>query len=241
LEIERNKIDQTTAENQLKVLLQMSDENSIRPAITFKNPVNEKFDVNRLVKNAIERRPDFRAIELLKEQLDGQNELDHRRIWSDIGFQAGLSKQDRLNAKPGDTTRPSLSGAMSWYLGVNFALPVFDRNQGNILSTKIRKNQTLVREKFMTDTLTKDLETSIKRIEITSLNLTNYKSGQLVTSKLVRDAAFRQFGSGASTLLEFLDAVDAYHTSIQKYIETEFDLSSEFLKLKLISGQDVEP
>lgn len=241
IEIERNKIDIITAENQLRVLLQFTNEESLRPAVSFKNPITEKFDVSSLVENAKQKRPDFRAIEILKQQLEGQSELDQRRIWNDIGFQVGITKQDRLNAKPGDMTRPSLPGATSWFLGVNIPLPFFDRNQGNILATKIRSNQTLVREKFMMESLTKQIETSIKKIEITSLNLSRYKTGQLNTSKLVRDAAFRQFGSGASTLLEFLDALDAYHLSIQKYIETEYDLSTEYLNLKLISGQEVSP
>lgn len=241
LDIERNKIDHNTTENQLKILLHLEDPETIEPQGVFKNSLTEKFDSAALIENAKKNRPDFQALELLKKQLEGQAELDQRRIWSDIGLQAGMSRQLAVGARPGDPTTHQLPGAWSWLIGVSLPLPVFDRNQGKILQTKLQSNQTLVREKFMQESLVREIDTSLKILEITNINLGRYKNVQLNNAKLVRDSALRQFGTGATTLLEYLDAVNAYHLSIQKYLSLQYDLTTEFIKLKLISGQEVAP
>jgi cobalt-zinc-cadmium efflux system outer membrane protein len=238
-EVERNKIDQIEILNQLRVLLHLEGSEDIVPNVSFKSHSEIADQLESLIDNAKKNRPDFIALAFLKRQLLGQIELDRRQIFSDIGIQAGVSRQDAVGSRPGNATSISLPGAWSWLIGITIPLPVVDRNQGNVLQTKIRENQTSVREKFMLETVRRDIETSMKKIEITNLNLTRFKTGQLTNAKKVRDSASRQFGTGAMTLLEYLDAVDAYHVSIQKYLSAQYDLTSETLKLKLLAGQDL--
>lgn len=93
----------------------------------------------------------------------------------------------------------------------------------------------------MGDVLAKDIETSIRKIELTNSNLNRYQTHQLGNAKTVRDSALRQFGTRSISLIEYLDAIDSYHIAIHKYINAQYDLTSELLKLKLISGQDIRP
>lgn len=241
LEIQKNRIDQNEVVNKLRVLFRLQNNEEIEPKLNFKSSISEKFLLEQLVENAKKKRPDFIALELLKTQLKEQQNLDVKNIFNDVGIQAGVTQQKGVGARPGDPGSASLPSAWSWIIGVTLPLPVNDRNQGNILQTKIRTNQVLVREKFMVETVSKDIDTSIKKIEITSLNLNRFKSGQLANAKIVRDSALRQFGTGATTLLEYLDAVDAYHVAIQKYLSAQYDLSTEYLNLKLLSGQEIVP
>jgi cobalt-zinc-cadmium efflux system outer membrane protein len=240
-DIQNNRILQAETLNKLKIFFHLSDLEDIIPNVNFKTGINETFVLNNLVETARNKRPDFVAIDILKKQLDGQLELDHKRIWSDVGVQAGFSRQSNVGARPETQGSYDLPSAWSWLVGVTLPLPIFDRNQGNILQTKLRSNQALVRERFMIETITREIDTSIKKIEITSLNLNRFKSSQLNNAKIVRDSALRQFGTGTTTLLEYLDAVNAYHVSILKFISAQYDLTTEVLKLKLLTGQEISP
>lgn len=241
LEIRKNTIDQVDTTNKLKVLLHQESDSIINPKVSFLSSSSKKFNLSELVENALLKRPDFIALKILKEQIEEQKKLDQRNIFDDISLQAGASRQSSVGARPNDPGSYRLPGAWSWLVGVTIPLPVFDRNQGEILRTKVREGQTLAREQFMVKAVTQDIDTSVKKLEITEMNLQHFKKGQLNNAKLVRDSALRQFGTGAMTLIEYLDAVDAYHTAISKYIESQYELTNEYQKLKLLAGQEIGP
>lgn len=240
-EIQANRMLQNETLNQLKILLHLTDSEEIVPNVVFKNVSDESYELGQLVDSARSKRPDFLALAFFKQQLDEQLVLERREIWNDVGVQAGFSRQQMIGARPETPGSYSLPSAWSWLVGVTLPLPVFDRNQGSILQAKLRSNQAQVREKFMVETITREIDTSIKKIEITSSNLNRFKNGQLVNARTVRDSALRQFGTGATSLIEYLDAVDAYHVAIMKYISAQYDLTTESLKLKLLSGQEISP
>jgi cobalt-zinc-cadmium efflux system outer membrane protein len=239
VEIQKNKIDQIAEENKLKTFLTLDRNEEIHLSVEFKNKLDESFKHEELVENAKKVRPDFQALKILKEQLDGQIELERKRVWGDMDFQAGLTRQSRVDANPSDLDSSTFPTAWSWLVGLTIPIPAFDRNQGNIQQAKLRANQILIRERFMQEALSNEIETSIRKLKITDLNLNRYKTVQLTSAKTVRDSALRQFGTGSTTLIEYLDAVDAYHATINKYIEAQHGLTTEFLRLKLISGKEI--
>lgn len=239
IEVQKNLIEQNIEENRLKAYLLLNTSEEINLNIDLKTHYEDNLHVNELVDYARKHRPDFLALKYYREQLDEQVVLERKRIWDDVGIQAGVGQQQRVEKRPGDAQSNSLPSAWSWMIGVTIPIPVFDRNQGSILQAKIRGNQALVRERFMSETLAKDIETSVKKIELTNKNLNLYKMHQLTNAKTVRDSALRQFGTGSTTLLEYLDAINAYHTTISKYFSAQYDLTTEVLKLKMISGQDM--
>lgn len=239
VEVQSNLMDQNEEKNKLRTYLVMETTEEVTPNVTFKTQYSEKINSAELVKFAKDNRPDFIALNLYKQQVEHEMDLNNRRIWDDLALQVGVSRQDEVGARPGQVGSTRLPTATSWMVGVVFPIPVFDRNQGLVLQNKIQKNQAIVKEKFLGDALTKEIETSIKKIELTNLNLNRYRNHQLANAKTVRDSALRQFGTGSTSLIEYLDAIDSYHTTIHKYINAQYDLTSELLKLKLISGQEV--
>lgn len=239
VEIQKNKIEQKAEENKLKTALVLDLAEEINLSLQFKSSLDQKFDVKDLVENGIKNRPDFQGLRLLKEQLNEQVDLDRKRIWDDVGVQAGVARQHQIDKNPENPDSNKFPTAWSWVVGVTVPIPVFDRNQGSIMQSKLRTNQILVKERLMQETLSKEIETSVMKLELTNLNLSRYKSAQLTSARTVRDSALRQFGTGSTTLLEYLDAVDAYHTAINKYIEAQYDLTTEYQRLKLLSGQEI--
>jgi cobalt-zinc-cadmium efflux system outer membrane protein len=239
IEIQQNLIEQQTEENKLRTYLLLGLDEEIKLNINLKTHYADNLHVGNLVEYAEKHRPDFLALKYFHHQMKEQVDLERREIWDDFAILAGVSKQDKLNARPGDINSQKLPSAWSWMIGITVPLPVFDRHQGRVLQTRLRSNQALVREKFMKETLAKDISTSITKIELTNKNLHRYKDNQLANAKTVRDSALRQFGTGSTTLIEYLDAINAYHTTISKYIMAQYDLTSEVMKLKLISGKEM--
>ena len=239
IEVHNNLMDQHEEKNKLKASLLLDISEEIKPNVNFKTKFTEQINSLELVKQAQSNRPDFIALRLYKQQVEHEMDLNKREIWDDLSVQAGVSRQNEVGARPGQSNSSSLPSALSWMVGFIFPIPVFDRNQGVVLQNKIQKNQAILREKFLSDTLTKDIETSIKKIELTNANLNRYRTHQIDNAKTVRDSALRQFKTGSTSLIEYLDAIDSYHMTILKYINAQYDLTSELLKLKLISGQEV--
>lgn len=235
LQTRQTTLEAKQLESQIKLLLNVPESETIN--LNIQDEVAPTEDVAQLMKIARDNRPEFRALTLLKEQSSGQIDLEKRRIWDDVLIQGGFTRQEKVNSRPGDTTSPSLPGAWSWIVGVVIPIPVFDRNQGNVMAAKVQQNQVEVRTSYFERELEKNLNDSLRSIDTQTKALQLYKNEQLKNAKSVRDSALRQFGSGASSLIEYLDAVDAYYSTISGYMDTQFALNAEKIKLKHLSGK----
>jgi cobalt-zinc-cadmium efflux system outer membrane protein len=221
-------------ENTVRLKLNLDPTEEIILQLGDENPASH--DLVELMKNARENRPEFRALLLLREQAGEQINLEEKRIWDDVLVQGGFSRQERVGARPGDPTSPNLPGAWSWIVGVVIPIPVFDRNQGTIMTAKIQQNQVEVRAHYFEKELEKTINDSLRSLDIQTKAIALYKNEQLKNAKSVRDSALRQFGSGASTLIEYLDAVGAYHNTISGYLNAQYELNVETIRLKHLSG-----
>lgn len=234
LQLRQMALEEKKEENNIRLLLNIDPTETITLNISPENKIDKSLE--NLRKMALEERPDFRAMGLLKKQMKEQVTLEERRIWDDFMVQGGFSRQESVNRRPGDPTSTKLDGAWSWIVGVIIPIPVFDRNQGSIMAAKVQENQIEVRSRFMERELETDLIDSLKSLETHADALKLYKKDQLQNAKLVRDSALRQFGTGASTLIEYLDAVDAYHTTISNYLKLQYEWNAETINLKYLSG-----
>jgi len=150
-----------------------------------------------------------------------------------------LTRQSFVGARPGDPNSNSLPGAWSWILGLSIPIPVFDRNQGNIMAAKVRQNQVSLRERYLLMSTLNDIDTSLQKISIIGSKLKSFRGRHLDSAQTVRDSALRQFGTGSTSLIEYLDAVEAYHTAISNYITAQYDFTIEYLNLRLKSGDSL--
>ena len=234
LQLRQMSLDEKKEENNIRLLLNIDPSEAITLKLNPEVRIDKKLP--DLKKMAMQERPDFRAVDLLKRQMKEQISLEERRIWDDFLVQGGFSRQESVNRRPGDPDSTKLNGAWSWVVGVIIPIPVFDRNQGSIMAAKVQENQVEVRSRFMERELETDLIDSLKSLETHADALKLYKKDQLQNAKLVRDSALRQFGAGASTLIEYLDAVDAYHSTISNYLRLQYEWNAETINLKYLSG-----
>ena len=110
-----------------------------------------------------------------------------------------------------------LRSPTSWAVGVTVALPVFNRNQGNVVRTKLNADQSKIELMNQERQVVYDVAEAVREFEISRLAVIDTKNEILPASKIVRDTAYRRWQGGETTALEFLDAQKDYNEVVRNY------------------------
>jgi cobalt-zinc-cadmium efflux system outer membrane protein len=216
--------DVALAQRALKELLAVSPRGS-----DFQLPPSEAkalppLDADSLYAHALAERPDLRALLLTREQADRQLRLAHRVAIPNPALNVGYIRSENVAA--GDN-------ADTVNLGLAIALPIFDRNQGDIGRARVglaRAENDIERARL---TVVHDVSEAITRVEQTRKLVDAYErketdayGGQ--TNMLERSAALLKtataaYGIGATSLLELLEAQRAYINTQKDYLDAVGD------------------
>ncbi len=144
---------------------------------------------------ALRERPDFRAAEL--------------------GISAAQSQiaLARANAKVDVTGTFDFTHVSAEYTGslfANFALPIFDRGQGEIARTTHALTQAQELEQSASDTVLSDVSNAYEAVRSNEEVVQLYTSGYLKQAQDSRDISEYAYKRGANSLLDFLDAERSY-------------------------------
>ena len=156
-----------------------------------------KANLEDLQMKAMRERPDFRAAEL--------------------GITAGQSQilLAKANAKVdvnGTYDFTHVSGENTASIFVNFELPIFNRNQGEIARTGYALTQAQEQEQAASDTVLSDVSNAYAAIRSNDEIVQLYTSGYLKQAQDSRDISEYAYMRGAASLLDFLDAERSYRS-----------------------------
>jgi cobalt-zinc-cadmium efflux system outer membrane protein len=154
-----------------------------------------KANLEDLQMKGLRERPDFRAAEL--------------------GITAGQSQilLAKANAKVdinGTYDFTHVSGENTASLFVNFELPIFNRNQGEIARTGYALTQAQEQQQAASDTVLSDVSSAYEAIRSNDEIVQLYTSGYLKQAQDSRDISEYAYRRGAASLLDFLDAERSY-------------------------------
>jgi cobalt-zinc-cadmium efflux system outer membrane protein len=152
-------------------------------------PVQTKLD--DLQSKALVERPDYHAATLGVAAAQSQ-----------IGLAKANAKQD-VNASASYSHTADQSSA-SFY--VNFGLPVFNRNQGEIARTGYALTQAQEMQSAASDTVLTDVSNAYEALRSSEEVVQLYTSGYLKQAQDSRDISEYAYKRGATGLLDFLDA-----------------------------------
>src|SRR5271163_2686880 len=146
---------------------------------------------------ALRERPDFRAAEL--------------------GITAAQSQiaLARANAKVDVTGTFDFTHVSAEYTGslfANFALPIFDRGQGEIARTTHALTQAQELEQSASDTVLSDVSNAYEAVRSNEEVVQLYTSGYLKQAQDSRDISEYAYKRGAASLLDYLDAERSYRS-----------------------------
>lgn len=221
--------ENNSLQKELKVLMNLPAASFIKLTDEGFVPVNkniEEINLANLMESAIENRPDMKVLKLGNEYNDNKYKYERAMRTPDVTLGVSYDRGASL---------------MNDFVGIGFSLdlPFFNRNQGNIKAAKIAIDQG-------------KLLTEEKTLSVQSEVLNAYQDF-ITTKKLYEsaDASFegdldkllesyrKNFMQRNTSMLEYLDFVDAYLDNKSILLNSKKDLNKNLEELRYITGQEI--
>jgi cobalt-zinc-cadmium efflux system outer membrane protein len=154
-----------------------------------------KMRVEDLQMKALQQRPDFRAAELGITAAQSQILLAKANAKVDVNGSYDFSH---------------VSGESTASFFVNFELPIFNRNQGEIARTGYTLTQAQEQQQAASDTVLSDVLNAYEAVRSNDEVVQLYTSGYLKEAQDSRDISEYAYKRGAASLLDFLDSERSY-------------------------------
>lgn len=125
-----------------------------------------------------------------------------------------------------------VSGFENGSFTVNFPLPIFNRNQGEIARTQAAIIQAQDSELAAREAVTTDVANSYEAVQANGQIVALYQSGYLDQAQQSRDISQYAYQRGAASLLDLLDAERSYRATQLAYLQSEasYQLALEQLR-----------
>jgi outer membrane protein, heavy metal efflux system len=156
-----------------------------------------KTNLEDLQTKAMRERPDFRAAELGITAAQSQILLAKANAKVDVN---------------GTYDFTHVSGENTASIFVNFELPIFNRNQGEIARTSYALTQSQEQQQAASDTVLSDVSNAYEAVRSNDEVVQLYTSGYLKQAQDSRDISEYAYKRGAASLLDFLDAERSYRS-----------------------------
>jgi outer membrane protein, heavy metal efflux system len=140
-----------------------------------------------------------------------------------------------------DNSPYGLKSATSWALGVTVPLPIYNRNQGGIERAKINVGQSQLQLLDAERQVKIDVEKAIQEYEVTRRLVDELHDQVEPDARQVRDAAFRLWRGGETSLLNYLQAQLDYNDVVKQYLDTAIRHRQSMLSLNTTIGRRIMP
>ncbi len=170
---------------------------------------------------ALRERPDYRAAELGVTAAQSQIRLAKANAKVDV---------------TGTYDFTHVSGENTASLFASFALPIFDRNQGEIARTNYALTQAEEQRQAASDTVLSDVSNAYEAVKSNDEVVQLYTSGYLKEAQDSRDISEYAYKRGAASLLDFLDAERTYRATQLAYRQSLASYMTALEQLKEAVG-----
>lgn len=220
------QVDQ--AKTQLQLLLgrkKTSPDFEVAGDLRRDSPPQLQDEIARL---AIERRPDFLAYQ--QSQVRSQADLRLQIANGKVDFSVGT-----------EYTYQRAYGVGGSSIGLYFSapLPVFNRNQGEILRAQREIGQSAVRIEALRLSISSEVEKAFRQYMVARQLLSNVETGILTKARSVRDITEYSYRRGEASLIEFLDAQRAFNDAMQTFTDARASYARSLYLLDTVSGATV--
>jgi cobalt-zinc-cadmium efflux system outer membrane protein len=190
--------------------------------------------IDQLVKIALESRPDLNALRLAITRAQAQVGLARANRYGDayVLYQP-YTFQD--NAQLG------LKSATSWALGATIPVPLYNRNQGGVLRTRLNVDQTRTELAALERQVVSEVHNAEREYTVTKGLLHRHEADQLPSARQQRDVTRKLFTEGELTALDAYHAERDYNEVVRRYRDTLIRHRRSMLILNTVLGRRVLP
>ena len=157
---------------------------------------------------AEQTRPDLISLRRQLAKAEADLRVEQTRAYPSITPQLAWTRQ----------FQPGVPDVSSFAPTVNFSLPLFDRNQGNIAKARSARLQATFNIRAQLVSLQAEIAQAVKAYQAASVTVTTDDPAQLRAATNVRDKIKLAYELGGRPLIEVLDAQRAYRDTYRSYI-----------------------
>jgi cobalt-zinc-cadmium efflux system outer membrane protein len=188
----------------------------------------------QLIQRAMTARPDLVAFRLGLRRAELDVVVARKERFSDLWL---LYQPYTLQ----DNRPFGLKSPISWALGITAPMPIYNRNQGNIERAKINVTQTQVQFAQLERQVQDEVAEAAREFELSRAAVLEFDRDVIPASKRVRDAAFRRWQGGNTSILEYLDAQKEYNERVKDYRDALVRHRRAMLDLNTAVGERLVP
>jgi len=234
IELQRFSIEYTKYQKHTdKLLAELSDvQNQLKLLIFSDNTpqeieLSEDFTVievsvseKSLIEYAFEYRDDLQNLELLSEAYELKYDVELRERFPDVNIDLGYKSQS--------------NGSEGFVIGASIKLPLFNQNKGNVISTHAQARAVSTSLKLKNRSVQNEIALAYQRVvqlsdQWDSIQVFSENNDMLETARIA-------YQEGQYSLLELLDATEAYVTGQTLFYETIAEYNQALYKLDIVSG-----
>jgi cobalt-zinc-cadmium efflux system outer membrane protein len=210
------QLELTQTNNQLRLLLSLDDINTNEIHFTENFSVVTIADTEDLmVQHALQHRSDLKQIEQLMTATDLQYTVERRERFPDLNLDIGYKTQS--------------NGSEGFVIGGSLKLPLFNQNRGNIIQSRAQARSTETELELKKVRIRNEVVSAYQKVSLLHDQWEDLKGFSGNTSML--EIARLSYKEGEYSLLELLDATEAYvagqtlfYQTISKYNQALFEL-----------------
>ena len=187
-----------------------------------------------LVNRALAGRPDLIAIKMGVMRANADVQLAKANAYPDVYvlYQPYTFQNNTYLGVP---------SAYSWTLGLTATIPLYNRNQGNITRAKINVNQTQIQSTSVERQVTRDVLDAAQELEQSYISVLEYRREIIPAAGEVRDAAFRLYDKGETSVVDYLEAQLSYNDVVKQYRDSMVRHRRAILDLNTAIGERILP
>ncbi len=134
-----------------------------------------------------------------------------------------------------------LKSASSWALGATIPIPLYDRNQGGMVRSRLNVEQTHAEAAARARTVIAEVHDAYQLYDLTKRELLKIETELLPTARRMRDDTFRMFVLGELTALDAETARKDYNQAVRRYRDALIRHRRAMLSLNTATGRRVLP
>ncbi len=180
---------------------------------------------------AEENRPDIASLRRQIEKAQADIRVERTKAYPAITPSAGYT--DQYQSSQGSPDAQSMS------VSIVAGLPLFDRNQGNIHKAQSAATQAALNLQARLVQLHAEIQQAVAEFGSAKADATAIGPQQLRTARSVRDRTEAGFRAGGKTLLEVIDAENAYRDARRSYIMAQSTYWHALHRLNAAIGRQV--
>lgn len=186
----------------------------------------ENLNIGNLMASAVENRPDMKVLKLGNDYNDTKYKYEKAMRTPDVTLGVSYDRGASL---------------MNDFVGVGFSLdlPFFNRNKGNIKAAKLAIDQGKLQTEEKTKSIQSEVLQSYEDLLVTQKLYESVEANYEGDLDKLLEAYRKNFMQKNTSMLEYLDFVDAYLDNKSILLNSKMDLNKNLEELRYISGQEI--